>query len=417
MSYLDQPRINFSGSFQASPATINNTPNNYNPAAYNADSLKPDKIELYWEPKGDSIFDLLNCTVTTVETPGVANDPLVGSGVSTLYTSSPPKLVDLDPMQQNGSEIWGMTVMIGDFSGAYVQGVFSPVAFNGIWGNSQGKNTPRNSASGSAVYQSTLTNLKWNVGSSQTLQKLKALSPNRLSIRMVVSAHNNAPQLYAFTTTTFQLDAGAGSSPGGPGPARQPPALRDERKRQGRARGSGTGLHSHAAVRQLAARAAARAEHGPAVRADDPGGDEAALPAVDRLRHREAAARAAAVRLQLRQAHRLHRALPGWGAHLCRAGAHPGAAVDSGSERAGERVVGPGAAGSRQPHALVDRRPGQLAARAATGAPSVVREARNVVARLLHRLRLHEDVHELRPAYPLLRLGFHRQAVRDAGRH
>ncbi|MDY7233108.1 hypothetical protein [Hyalangium rubrum] len=204
MSYLDQPRINFAGTFQASPATINNTPNNYNPANYNADSLKPENIELYWEPKGDSIFDLIKCQVTTVDPPGSTPDSLLGVTVTALYTGAPPKLVDLDPMQQNGSEVWGLTVMLGDFSGAYVQGVFKPVAFNGIWGNSQGPNTPRNSASGSAVYQSTLTNLKWNVGNSAILQALKARSPNRLSIRMVVSAHNNAPQLYAFTSATFQ---------------------------------------------------------------------------------------------------------------------------------------------------------------------------------------------------------------------
>jgi jacalin-like lectin domain-containing protein len=204
MSYLDQPRINFSGKFQASPATVNNTPNNYNPANYNEDSLKPENIELYWEPKGDSIFDLISCKVTNVQAPGVTTDSLVGSTVTALYTGAPPKLVDLDPMQQNGSEVWGLTVMLGDFSGAWVQGVFSPVSFNGIWGNSQGPNTPRNSASGSAVYQSTLTNLKWNVGNSAVLQALQARSPNRLSIRMVVSAHNNAPQLYAFTSATFQ---------------------------------------------------------------------------------------------------------------------------------------------------------------------------------------------------------------------
>lgn len=213
MSYLDTPRINFSGSFQASPATINNTPNNYNPANYNADSLKPQNIELYWEPKGDSIFNLLGCTVTTVEAPGGGSDSLLGAGVVALYTGSPPKLVDLDPMQQNVSELWGLTVMIGDFSGAYVQGVFTPVAFNGIWGNSQGPNTPRNSASGSAVYQSTLTNLKWNVGNSAVLQALQQASPHRLSIRMVVSAHNNAPQLFAFTAATFQAMQGQGVPP------------------------------------------------------------------------------------------------------------------------------------------------------------------------------------------------------------
>ena len=210
MSYLDGPRIQFAGTFQASPATINNTPNNYNPQNYNQNTLKPENIELYWEPKGDSIFNLLGCQVTSVQASTGGQDSLVGGQVAALYTSSPPKLVDLDPMQQNGSEIWGMTVMLGDFGGAYVQGAFTPVAFNGIWMNSQGENTPRNSASGAAVYQSTLTNLKWNAGTSAALQRLQAISPNRLSIRMVVSAHNNAPQMYAFTAATFSAMAAQG---------------------------------------------------------------------------------------------------------------------------------------------------------------------------------------------------------------
>jgi hypothetical protein len=202
MSYLDGPRIHFAGMFQASPATINNTPNNYNPENYNQNTLKPENIELYWEPKGDSVFNLVDCRVTSAGA-ATPSDPLVGAQVAALYTGSPPKLVDLDPMQQNGSEIWGLTLMLGDFGGAYVQGAFTPVAFNGIWMNSQGENTPRSSASGAAAYLSTLTNLKWNVGSSAVLQQLHARSPNRLSIRMVVSGHNDAPSLYAFTAATF----------------------------------------------------------------------------------------------------------------------------------------------------------------------------------------------------------------------
>jgi hypothetical protein len=202
MSYLDRPRINFAGTFQASPATINNTPNNYNPENYNQNTLKPENIELYWEPKGDSIFNLANCQVTSAETNDYVSDPLVGAPVAALYTGSPPKLVDLDPMQQNSSEIWGFTLMLGNF-GANVQGLFTPVAFNGIWMNSQGPNTPRSSASGAATYLSTLTNLKWNVGSSEVLRRLHAVSPNRLSIRLAVSAHNCAPQIYAFTDATF----------------------------------------------------------------------------------------------------------------------------------------------------------------------------------------------------------------------
>jgi hypothetical protein len=210
MSYLDRPRVHFAGKFQASPATVNNTPNNFNPENYNQSTLKPERIELYWEPKGDSIFNLVNCHVTSAETSAFVSDPLIGAQVAALYTSSPPKLVDLDPMQQNGSELWGLTLMLGDFGGAYVQGLFTPVAFHGIWMISQGDNTPRNSASGAAAYQSTLTNLTWNVGNSAVLQALHAMSPDRLSIRIVVSAHNNAPQLYAFTADTFQTMSSQG---------------------------------------------------------------------------------------------------------------------------------------------------------------------------------------------------------------
>lgn len=213
MSYLDRPRINFSGTFQASPATVNNTPNNYNPANYNPNTFKPEQIELYWEPKGDSIFNLVNCTVKSAETDAYVSDPLVGAQVAALYTGSPPKLVDLDPMQQNSSEIWGFTLMLGNFSGANVQGLFTPVAFNGIWMNSQGPNTPRSSASGAATYLSTLTNLKWNVGNSAVLRRLHAVSPNRLSIRLAVSAHNCAPQIYAFTDATFAKMSAQGVPP------------------------------------------------------------------------------------------------------------------------------------------------------------------------------------------------------------
>lgn len=212
MSYLDLPRIHFGGAFQASPSTINNAPDNYDPANYNDSSLKPENIELYWEPKGDGIFDLVNCKVTTVEMPSAqaGTETLVGAPVVALYTGAPPKLVDLDPMQQNGSELWGLTMMFGGFDGSWVQGTFEPIAFNGIWGNSQGPNTPRNSASGAATYLSTLTNLKWNVGNSTVLKALQAQSPRRLSVRMVVSAHNNAPVEFLFDAKTFSDMASAG---------------------------------------------------------------------------------------------------------------------------------------------------------------------------------------------------------------
>lgn len=208
MSYLDFPRLCFRGLFQASPSTINNTPNNYDPANWN-----PQATELYWAPNGDGVFDLVQCKVSAVIPPpgsSCAPDTLTGQPVAAVYTNAAPKIVDLDPMQQNVSEVWGLMLQIGDPTGANVRGTFEPVAFNGIWQNSQGQHTPRSSASGSAVYQSSLTNLNWTVGDSDALRKLQACSPDRLSVRMVVNTHNNNPQGYLFDQTTFPLMTAAG---------------------------------------------------------------------------------------------------------------------------------------------------------------------------------------------------------------
>ena len=211
MSYLDLPRISFSGLFLASPATINNTPDNYKADAYNEDgSLNPEQVELYWEPEGDSIFDLRQTKVTHIDQPGSPSDRLMGLPVSALYTGAPPKLVDLDPMQQNGSEIWGLTLRIGAQDGPNVQGTYTPIAFHSIWGMSQGDNTPRNSTSGSAVYTSTLKNLVWNVAGSPVLAALQRQSPDRLSIHMTVYAHNRAADMFVFNDATFAAMLAAG---------------------------------------------------------------------------------------------------------------------------------------------------------------------------------------------------------------
>ena len=207
MSYLDLPRVSFGGIFQASPSTLNNTPNNYDPANWT-----PELTELYWAPNSDGIMDLKECKVSAVigDDGTATSDSLNGQQVFASYTNAPPKLVDLDPMQQNTSELWGMLLQVGDPAGPFVRGTFEPISFNGIWGNAQGQNAPRSSASGSAVYQSSLTNLVWYVGDSDVLKALQAQSPQRLSVRMVVNAHNNAPQNYLFNSTTFAAMTSAG---------------------------------------------------------------------------------------------------------------------------------------------------------------------------------------------------------------
>jgi len=45
MSYLDVPRLHFSGTFIAKPSTLNNAPTNFDPA-----NTQPDP---FWNPNGN----------------------------------------------------------------------------------------------------------------------------------------------------------------------------------------------------------------------------------------------------------------------------------------------------------------------------------------------------------------------------
>ncbi len=213
MSYLDYPRVHFSGSFRADPSTINNVPNNYNPEVYPSPNAL-DKVELYWNPFGSGSFTLKDCTVARIEYSPTDcattkdEDPIIGQPVTSVPHSGGHYLpggaiVDLDPMQQNVSEIWGLQMQIGG-DDTCIKGDFTPVSFNGIWIQCQGPTAPRSSASGSAVYQTQLTGISITDTQASKSKFLGMLQgQTSLSINMVVNAHNNAPDTYAFNANTF----------------------------------------------------------------------------------------------------------------------------------------------------------------------------------------------------------------------
>lgn len=212
MSYLSYPRLHFSGGFRADPSTVNNTPNNFS-----SENDETKDLELFWNPNGTGVFALEECVVTKVvygpddETSDASVDPVIGQPVATVYSYAAPKMVDLDPCQMNVTEIWGMRVQIAGPSPSasplldFVSGDYKEGSFNAIWG--QALKGPRSSASGSGVYQSTLTNLQWHLSSTPTsrfLTQLQEQSPSELSINFVLNSHNNSPQLYAFNESTFE---------------------------------------------------------------------------------------------------------------------------------------------------------------------------------------------------------------------
>jgi len=218
MSYFGFPRLSFSGRFKASPSTINNAPFNYDPTVYPSPN-ELQKVELYWNPKGDGGFAFVDCVVTRVDyadgtfstTP--AEDPIIGQPLASIPSPSFPlqaAMVDLDPMQQNVSEIWAMTVKIGGTSNLI--GNFSAISFYAIWGQAQGANAPHSSASGSGVYQSTLKNLQLNggAGTSKFLQYFADNPTANLSINFNLNTHNNKPPIWRFSDATFQAMTQAG---------------------------------------------------------------------------------------------------------------------------------------------------------------------------------------------------------------
>ncbi|WP_299495708.1 hypothetical protein [uncultured Shewanella sp.] len=214
MSYFNYPRIIFDGTFQADPSTLNNTPNNYNPknqVPEHPHALSPQKrnelfnnqkqnnVELYWNPAGTGNFQL-NGTITKViygpdDSPD--DDPWIGKSIDSVFTVTPPKLVDLDPMQMNVSEVWAMTLGLGDDTGNFT-GHFMPIGFVESWIQAQA--VKPSSASASAVYQSLLIGLN-NTNLSDELKKSRLVQaldiPNQaLSINFNVRAYNVNPVIY-----------------------------------------------------------------------------------------------------------------------------------------------------------------------------------------------------------------------------
>jgi hypothetical protein len=224
MSYLDYPRIHFSGQFQADPSTINNTPNNYNPAVY-PEPNDLGEVELYWAPLGTSTFQFKECVVSRVDYSPTESattsqaDPIIGQTVSSVNNGGGSKLVggvivDLDPAQQNVSEVWGLEIQIGS-GDTMIHGQFTAISFNAIWQQGQGPTTPRSSASGSAFYQSQLTDLTVNNKNSTKTSRFLTDVANKeaLSINMVVNAHNNSPDTYLFDTDTMNQMEAEGVAP------------------------------------------------------------------------------------------------------------------------------------------------------------------------------------------------------------
>src|SRR5262245_23850896 len=115
MSYLNQPRLTFSGRFQADPSTVNNDPRHFDNATFTSrfqDFSTTDSQNGWWNPTGTAIFRFTGCTIQ--QAIGAGGVDLADGAVGLTVGNSPDrpsgKLVDIDPDWQLASQLYGLSV-------------------------------------------------------------------------------------------------------------------------------------------------------------------------------------------------------------------------------------------------------------------------------------------------------------------
>ncbi|HWN10828.1 MAG TPA: hypothetical protein VNO50_16430 [Pyrinomonadaceae bacterium] len=213
MSYLDLPRLHFSGLFFTGPGTINNVIQNYTPGVPLVNAQGQYLPNAVWNPLGVSQWWLEECTVlSAIGQTGSdvdANDAVIGALVESPSPKTPmsdgtggfydiAKMVDLDPDQQGRSALYGVRVAVTLPNGAGLQGLMTIAELRQLNGR-----IPVNAGSWAAVgnWMGTLEDVKWigDISGSSFLTALKTASGGGLAVKLTVDLHQNNPE-NAFTS-------------------------------------------------------------------------------------------------------------------------------------------------------------------------------------------------------------------------
>jgi hypothetical protein len=208
MSYLDSPRVHFSGYFQADTSTVNNDVRYYDNAGFQPkyQEFHPaNEVSGAWNPEGTGVFRMVSCRVTGAQLDGRLlttpdEDPVIGMGLENAAARVSGKLVDLDPQQQLVSEIWGLQVrLVAERHPQVLVGEYLPTAFINLWKRQRvGLPTDQTLA---AVYQSILHGVQWHdLAGSRVLEMLQRVSAEgQLSIQMNLYGYGRNPSIPRFT--------------------------------------------------------------------------------------------------------------------------------------------------------------------------------------------------------------------------
>jgi len=162
MSYLDTPRLHFSGSFFSNPSTQNNSKASFPPGA---------TVVPMWNPMGMHWFYLKDCTVKTAIGPdgnAAPADAAVGGQVETTNDPAYGRMVDIDPDYQQASQIWGAQFKVSlKGGGGEFKGKLQTATLRDLW-LARVLNLPGNLrlAGASGVYQSVFKELTFQSASA-----------------------------------------------------------------------------------------------------------------------------------------------------------------------------------------------------------------------------------------------------------
>ncbi len=212
MSYLDVPRLHFSGRFFTDPSTVNNDPTHYNPDVTNPSPWQ--------EPEGQHRFQFQNCIINSaVNQDGpVPNDPVVGVAVNTNAVPDYARIVDLDVYQQGVSTLFGLIINIPVSDTLTISGNTDPAALNSCWftavlptrswGSDYGEDSFGGDMNACGFFQTVIriAETSWPQSSGSALiDQLRASTITvdgqlLLSLKMVVDGYENVPQDANFRT-------------------------------------------------------------------------------------------------------------------------------------------------------------------------------------------------------------------------
>lgn len=203
MSYLNQPRLTFSGRFQADPSTVNNDPRHYDNETFTPrfqDFLTQKMLNGWWNPTGTGIFRFSGCTIQQAIGQGGVDpaDGAVGFVVSNSPDRPSGKLVDIDPDWQLASQLYGLSVSLRDPNTGEIVLVadFDPTPFRDLWFVRGGL---KGDSGASAMWQSQLSNLRWRLD-GVTSPVLRALAE---------ASRESGLLSFRITTFSYQTDVTA----------------------------------------------------------------------------------------------------------------------------------------------------------------------------------------------------------------